>query len=283
MALNDLTTLARVKQYLGMDPADTTNDAKLQIFITRLSSACLGDMARDTLLVKTYTDVLDGTGTSEVMVAKWPVLSLSAVSVNGTPIPPNPSPPLGAGFVFEQWQGVPPGEPCRITLSGYRFWRSKSNVSLTYTAGYGIQGELQTVPDTPGPYTITPDQPWGILSADNGVVYKASGLPLVAVKANPTVGQYVPPNPFAAVNPTSAYTFNANDGMEQVLLSYSFIPDAVEGAVCQWVAEQWAYKDRVGVQSKSLGGQETVSFIVNQIPAFVQLAIQPYRNIIPLQ
>lgn len=283
MALNDLTTLARVKQYLGMDPTDTSNDAKLAIFITTLSAACLGDMSRDTLFLKAYTDVLDGTGTDKIMLAKWPVLSLSGVAINGVPVPVSPNPPLGAGYAFEDWQGVPPGEPCRVMLYGFRFTRGTGNVTIQYQAGYGIQGEPQTVPDNPGPYTITPDMPYGIISADNGVTYAATGLPLKAVKANPTVGQYIPPSPFATVNPTNAYTFNQNDAMENVLLSYSFVPDAVEGAVRQWVAEQWAYKDRVGIQSKALGGQETVSFIVNQIPAFVQLAIQPYRNIVPLQ
>lgn len=282
MALNDLTTLARVKQYLDIDPSDTSMDAKLSIFITRISAACLGDMSRDTLLVQTYDDMLDGTGNQNIMLQKWPVLSVASVNVNTLLIQSSINPPIAQGFWYEKYRGIPPGEPSRVLLSGFRFTRGKDNVVIGYNAGYGIVGEKWTVPDDPGPYVVTPAQPYGLIAADNGVTY-ANGTPLVPVAASPDVGEYVPPQPLVGAAATSIYTFSPEDANAQLLGSYSYIPDAVEGAVCQWVAEQWAYKDRLGVRSKSLGGQETISFIVNEIPAFVKLAIQPYRNVIPLQ
>lgn len=288
--INDLTTLARVKAYLGVKldaPDDPARDALLQQFITRTSAACLGDMGRDTLLVKAYTDMLDGTGSRAMMLSRWPVIVLSSVNVNGVGIQTNPTPPMGAGWTYDLWDGIPPGEPSRIILSGFCFSRGLANVSFGYKAGYGIVGEAASVPDDPGPYTITPGQPYGIISSDNGVTY-ADGTALTPVKTAPALGQYIPPYPLpVGPNDTSTittdYTFSSEDALADVLLAYSFIPDAVEGAVCQWVAELWSYKDRIGQRSKSLGGQETISYIVNEIPAWVKLAIQPYRNVVPLQ
>ena len=42
-----------------------------------------------------------------------------------------------------------------------------------------------------------------------------------------------------------------------------------------------AYAERVGLQSKSLGGQETVSYRITAVPDFVAAALQPYVSVLP--
>ena len=51
-------------------------------------------------------------------------------------------------------------------------------------------------------------------------------------------------------------------------------------ACMDWVAERCAYRTRIGQQSKSLGGQETMAFIVKNVPDFVAAALQPYRRVV---
>ncbi len=104
-----------------------------------------------------------------------------------------------------------------------------------------------------------------------GVSY-ANGTPLEAVGSAPTQGQYS----VAA----GTYTFAAADANAAVLLNYGYVPADLANAALEWIADRWAYKDRVGARSKSLGGQETMSWNITSIPSFVAMVIQPYRRVI---
>ena len=91
------------------------------------------------------------------------------------------------------------------------------------TLGAGTGGtlyqnnEAHTVPAPSGPYTITIAPPnSGVFLADQGVVYAATGLPLVNVASGPTVGQY------SFVQSTGVYTFAAADDTASILISYTY-------------------------------------------------------------
>ena len=76
------------------------------------------------------------------------------------------------------------------------------------------QADPQTVPAT-GPYTITitpPDS--GTFNQDLGVLYAATGLPLIKVPSGPTVGQYSVSG--------AVYTFAAADEGQPVLITYAY-------------------------------------------------------------
>ena len=66
----------------------------------------------------------------------------------------------------------------------------------------------------------------------------------------------------------------------EVLLTYGYVPADLCFAAMDWIAELYNYRTRIGQQSKSLGGQETTSFIVKNVPDFVASALQPYRWVI---
>lgn len=275
----DLTTLARVRAYLGIPDSQTDVNAKLSTLITTVSGVALQYLQRDSLLMRARTDQLDGTGSNAIMLRGWPIVDVSAVSINAQSVQASEQVPIGQGFWWDTASPYPPGAPGRVLLAGWTFGRGRGNVSISYTAGYGVVDEAQTVPATP--FRVTPDQPYGSICEDFGVTY-ADGTPLVAVASSPAEGQYVAPKPLIGAGATDYYQFAGADEAAGVLISYSYIPAAIEGVITQWVAEQWAYKDRVGIQSKTLGGQETISYIVNQIPAFVKLGLATYRNVIPL-
>lgn len=72
--------------------------------------------------------------------------------------------------------------------------------------------EVATVPAA-APYTVAPANA-ATLNDDGGVVYAATGLPLIKVAASPAPGQYA-----LAGN---AYAFNAGDAGKPLLLSYTY-------------------------------------------------------------
>lgn len=98
-------------------------------------------------------------------------------------------------------------------------------------------GETTTVPaSSPYTYQTTNHTTW---SADQGVVYAASGLPLTLVASGPTVGQYSVAS--------GTYTFAAADEGAAVLVSYQYANSAAG--------------ENVPVVNKLLG--PTVSFSAN--------------------
>ena len=269
---NNLTSLANAKAWAGV--TTTSDDALLTRLIGSASRFILSYLQRPTLFQFVFTDVYDGVGNKVQILRHWPVLSIASLIIGMQTIPAAPSPPTGygCGYVLDPWDGFPPGKPQALTLRSHEYCRGFSNVSVTYTAGFVIQNEAQTVPGSV--YQVTPNAPNGSFAVDQGVTY-ASGTALIAVASAPATGQYVAPT---ATN--GYYQFAAGDANTAVLLSYSYIPADIEDACITMVAERYNYKNRIGYISKSLGGQETVSFSQKDMPDFIRTALQPYRRVI---
>jgi hypothetical protein len=202
------------------------------------------------------------------MLRHWPVVSVALVTVDDITIPALTGLP-GSGYVLEPWNGFPPGRPQAVSLRGYAYGKGFSNVSITYTAGYVINNEPQTVPLSG--YSVSVNAPFGAWGMDQGVTY-ASGTMMTPVSANPAQGQY-------AVS-AGTYTFSSADAGANVLISYSYVPTDVGHACMELVGERYRYKGRIGETSKSLGGQETMAFSQKDMPDFIRTLLQPYRRII---
>jgi hypothetical protein len=268
-ASNQLTSLANAKTWAGAPTS--SDDALLTLLIGDVSRFILSYLQRPTLFQNVFTDVYDGVGNRRQMLRNWPVLSVSSLVIGTQTIPALAAPTTGygCGYVLEPWDGFPPGRPQALSLRGHEFWRGDSNVSVTYTAGFVVQGEAQTVPGSP--YAVAVNAPNGNWAVDQGVTY-ATGAALTRVSGSPAVGQYS----VAA----GVYTFNAGDASAAVLISYSYIPSDIEQACMEMVAERYKYKNRIGEVSKSLGGQETASFSQKDMPDFIKTMLQPYRKVI---
>ena len=63
---------------------------------------------------------------------------------------------------------------------------------------------------------------------------------------------------------------------------YATVPPDLEQAVIQIVAEQYKARDRIGVNSKTLGGQETVSFQTKAFNDYAKGALANYRRLAPV-
>jgi hypothetical protein len=268
----DLVTLADLKTWLEVE--GTGDDDLLSLLISQISRAILTFLDRPSILPTTYTDIIDGGNDTSVMLRYWPVNAIASCSIDGVAIAPAPPLIAGAtgqmGYMLDSADAAPPGRMQRLSMRYDLFCRGVQNVIISYFAGYQVTNEAAAIPAS-APFTITAQAPYGAFSADGGVAYK-TGTILTPVAQNPGFGQY-------AVS-GGLYTFAAADAGEAVTLTYGYIPHDLALATKEWVGERYASHTRIGQASKSLGGQETVSFIVKDIPDFVSLILQPYRRVV---
>jgi hypothetical protein len=268
----DLVSLAVLKSWL--DVAGTDDDVLLARLITQISRAILNHIDRPTILPSAFTEIRDGGNDVSIMLRQWPVIGVSSCIVDGFAIPPSPSLVAGAsaqmGYVLDPSNVAPPGTMQRLSLRRYHFTCGLQNVMISYSAGYQISSESVVIPTTP-PYSVLVQAPYGDWASDVGVVY-SNGLSLAAVIGNPAAGLY------AVVN--GVYIFAQADAGSTVLLTYGYVPADLASCCMDWVAERYAYRSRIGQHSKSLGGQETMGFIVKDIPDFVASALAPYRRVV---
>lgn len=278
----DLTTPQRASVWMSSPP--TLPSPILSQLIASMSSLIYSKLNRARTYSQLFTRTFDGVGNMQLVLPDYPVTSVISV-YNGQMLVPSSvliaqgeTQPQGTqsyyGYRFIPWNGEGPGINAVLDYIGGVFVGAQG-VKVTYRAGYLVQNEGWVVPIGTPP-TITVLQPEGVWCRDNGIVYASSGVALVPVASAPTVGQYIPP-----LDATPGlYTFNAADTEEALLISYSFIPAALEEACIQMVAERYSYRGRVGEISKSLGGQETMRYMRSGLPPEVMALIQDYISVV---
>jgi hypothetical protein len=294
----NLTSVANVRSWIG-STTDTDNTLLTRL-IAEASRTSLNYMQRPDLGLQTITETISGKGTSKIQLRNWPVISVNSLVIDTVTIPQAAN-SSSWGYFLEPVTGGLAGRPQNLAVvagtgqtggfpSGYGvtafrepncyyhrpFTRGIGNIIANYTFGYCVQNEPQSVPAS-GSYIITPNAPYGPWAQDLGVSY-ANGTALTAIASGtPVKGQYIPPS-LAGDTPTLVYTFAAADEGAAVLLSYNFVPYDIEQAVIEIVGERYRYRLRIGEASKSMGGQETASFLVKDgLTAAIQTRLNPYR------
>lgn len=126
MAAGDLTTLANVRQYLGTPDNVTTDDPLLERMISAISLFVQNWLNRQ-ILQATYSEALDGHGTTRLNFSNTPVTAVASLAIDGVTVQPASGPPYFCGYVFNARQ---------LSVYGYRFNAGYGNVQVTYTAGY---------------------------------------------------------------------------------------------------------------------------------------------------
>jgi hypothetical protein len=97
-------------------------------------------------------------------------------------------------------------------------------------------------------------------------------MALMAVSGAPSAGQY---NVAGGL-----YTFAAADAGAGVLVSYGYIPAAINNACIEWVAERYRYRTRIGQSAQTVQGQQTASYSLKDMPDFVRASLDPYRSVV---
>ena len=250
---NALASLADCKAWLSL--ASTADDALLLALIGDVSRAVLADLGRAAVLPTTFVDTLDGGGASAIALRQWPVTRVLSCLVEGLPLALSPS-PAQPGIVLDGADAAPPGTMQRVFRRGGVFPAGAQNVSVTYRAGYEILGEAAVVP-IEAPYTLLAQAPYGAWQVDTGVAGAQEAYTVAA----------------------GVYTFGATDAGASVSLSYGYVPADLARATLEWVADRYAARTRIGQSAKTLGGQETASFIVKAMPDIVDRLLRPYRRV----
>lgn len=273
----DLTTLATAKAWLSI--TGTGSDVVVARLITAVSSSVLTYLQRPTFQSSAYLDVVDGWGTNEMLLRQWPVTAISGVTIGPDAIPQagndynNPV----VGWTYNFWAPPGPGHQADSTLAlrGRTFPQGVKNVRVAYTAGYCVMNEAQVASNPPGEPRITVMAPWGNWIGDLGVTYQ-DGTPLTKVAATPATGQYTVSDTINGL-----YGFAAGDEGETMLISYSYCPADVEQVVLDMMGDRYTYRQRFGVRSQSLAGQESITFMDSGIPDYARDALAMYRRLIP--
>jgi hypothetical protein len=257
LAGGDLTTPQRVAAWMAAAPP--LPSAIISQLIGSMTSLIYSKLNRARTFSQLFTRTFDGVGNMQLLLPDYPVTSILAVQQGNALIPPanvavSPIPSSWYGYRFIPWNNNLPGTNAMLEYAGGYFYSAPQNVKVTYQAGYLVSNEPAVIPATP--FHITVLQQEGIWCRDNGVVYVSTGLPLTPVAAITAAGQYIPPSDATP----GLYTFGTADTGQAILISYSFIPAALEEACIQMVAERYSYRGRIGEVMKSLGGQETIRY-----------------------
>ncbi len=269
MSQFDLTTVANVKARLGLPVAPTPSDIMLASLVTAASRAICARLSRSWLLPRNTMDVIDAES-DRVYLSNWPVLQVTSVTLDSlalSPATPGVEPTLG--YLLQPADVAPPGRPQALDLFGVRATRRRQGLVVSYQAGYAIQAELWTIPAAT-PHNLSAAAPFGAWASDLGVVYASSGVGLQAVNGAPGVGQY-------SVT-AGVYRFSAADAGAALALSYGYVPQDLAQAATELAAERFRSADRIGLRSKSLGGQETISYDLSGMSDAVLALIAPYKR-----
>lgn len=302
MASSDLASLQDVKDWLQVGPTTFTSadDALLGRLVTTVSGMIYGYLSRQAIVPRTVTERYDGVGAGRVLLRNWPVLSVQSVVADGVTLGagtyPSASTSVGwppSGYVFSPWDGSVPGKPqvldafanpATTTVTGPvapPFSRGRQNVQVTYLCGYSVQAEAASVPPSP-PYAASVLASYGPWASDMGVAYAATGAKLTAVASAPVAGQYVAPvQGVPSAGQPAQYVFSAADAGAAVLVTYGFVPSALNDACVEWAAERYRYRGRVGQKSQTVAGQQTAAYDTSQVPAYLKAMLDPYRNVVP--
>ncbi len=267
----DLTNLAALKAWLGLPPTAGPNDATLTAIITAASRSIYAALSRPSLLPQSYTERID-LETRRVTLRQWPVVGVTSVTWRGIAVPPDQNADLEAsvGYALETGDGIPPGRPQALDLFGRQYQPGRQSLVVTYNAGYAVQNEAQTVPAAP-PQQLAAFAPYGPWGSDLGVTYASTGTPLTPVQAAPGAGQY-------SVS-AGAYVFSAADAGQSVSFSYGYVPQDIMQAALELSAERFRAAERIGLRSKSVGGQETIAYDMDPMSAPILSMLRPYKRV----
>lgn len=274
-----LTTLAAVKDWLGLEGTDSS-DAELTRLVVAASAWAYTYLNRGPFPAHDLVENVRGNGKDTMLLKEWPVISISSVGIQGSEVKPATEGQFGLmsnGYVISD--NVFPGSPQSLNLFGGAFFWYRSQVQVKYRAGYEATEDyvLEEGVDEEGNPTgaIVQVRPGsaGSWLVDFGV--KIDAVDAVKVSKDPAIGEY-------SVDEWGYYSFNIGDKDKTASISYGYVPWDISQAITELVGETFRYKDRIGVKSKSLAGQETVSYFDTVMTPTVQSTLGLYRNVVPI-
>lgn len=271
-----LTTLAAVKDWLEIDQSQVSSgDAGLIRVIDAASQFILNWLSRESFQLRSYTDNFRGNGKTRQILRNWPVVSITSVGTAGNLISastPGVAGMPGPGYVLSDARNSPQSVEL---YGGYYFYYNLPS-QVVYTAGYQTTQltTLVKIVDDEGTDTIQPFSPNQLGQWTLNVSVTLNGAPAVLVTEDPTAGQYT-------VDEWGTYGFAVVDEGKEAAITYCYAPWDISFAATQLVGEWYKSKERIGLLSKTLGGQETITFSVKDMSDMIRSQLQPYQDVLP--
>ena len=167
----DLTTLAALKAWLGLPAAPGPNDATLAALITAASRSIYALLEPPRACCRqSYTETID-LETQRVFLRQWPVLQVNCGDVarnRGSARRRAPTWRRRSATRFSRATPLRPGRPQALDLFGGYYRPGRQSLVVSYSAGYAVQGEAQTVPAA-APLQLAAFAPYGPWASDLGV------------------------------------------------------------------------------------------------------------------
>jgi len=269
-----LTSLAAVKDWLGLET--DSSDTELTRLIEAGSAYAYGFMNRGPFGAHEVIETSRGNGKDTMLLREWPVISITSLGIQGSEVKAASVGNFGlASNGYQISDFSQPNSPQSLNLFGTCFFY-KSQVQVIYRAGYEATEEYvietKTVDSTESVVGITPGSS-GFWLVDFGVLI--DGVAATKVASDPATGEY-------SVDGWGEYTFSIDDKDKTASISYGYVPWDISQAVCELVGETFRYKQRIGVKSKSLAGQETVSYFDSVMTPTVSGTLNLYQNVVPM-
>ena len=262
-----LTTLAALKDWLGI--TSTATDPTLTRLIDAVSQFIFTYLNRSSFQAQVYTQDFRGNGKNAAFLSNYPVIGITSVGIGGSSIPLSSAPVSGLPgtgyFLGDNNSGNQ-----FVNLYGYNFDYG-APCTIVYTAGYQTTSSyILTVVNTAITFTPTDGGSW---TKDGGVTINGVAATLVA--SAPAVGQY-------SVDAWGVYTFNIADAGKTAVVTYSYVPWDISWIAMEIAGEWYKRKDRIGLMSKTLGGQETITFGPKDLDKTMIATMQSYMNVVPM-
>lgn len=273
MTTERLTTLQAVKDWLSIPANNTASDTQLTRVIDAASRFVFSYINRDSFVERSYTQNFKGNGKQGMLLRNWPVTGITSVGVNGVAVPSavfnSTGYPTSQGYALSDERD----SQLSLDLFGY-FYYLGTPCRIVYTAGYSTTDSYTIVaaadPATTNDYAPAATGQWiqdGGVTIDDEVATRVS--------AAPVAGQY-------SVDEWGTYTFADADATKVAVISYSYAPWDISFATTELIGEWYRRKDRIGMLSKTLGGQETITFTSKDMNDSVRGMLQSYQNVVPI-
>ena len=259
-----LTTLAAVKSWLDVD--NTNSDAELTRIIDAASRFIANYLNWRSFKPTEYTHRFNGNGKSSMLLPNWPVISITSLAVGGVSIPAstfNKGVP-SSGYVLDSRDRA----LATLNIWGRHFCGPSE---IIYSAGFRY-AETVVLTQADGEITVTPTEAGQWISHESVTI---DGVAATSVTGAPNEGEY-------SVDEWGTYTFNIADDTKTAIITYGYAPWDIAFAATEVVGEWYKRRDRIGVLSKTLGGQETVTFSKMDMNSSTRSSLQNYMNVVPL-
>lgn len=253
-----LTTTLKLKDQLGLKSTSDELSAYLERVIAGASALVQSYTGQKFGYDKTTKAFNPPAQAAPVLVIPAPIVAIETLKCDGQIWNAVDYDDTALGYTMEN------GKTATKLFANRTSWPMRPrSIVATYWEGYAL--DLFSII----PSTLTLNAPTHSVK-DLGVFI--NGIAALKVAETPAEGQYT--------ESQGVYNFAAADEGKDVELNYAGTPADIELAVLDIAATAYAGRDRYGVASKALAGQETVTFTQDSLPPSAKATLQLYRAVI---